>query len=63
MKLNTEKCEDKTGGKKSWLVITFYLLLSIMSALAITAIDMSAYGGTDQFYNNGRYEDISGKDV
>lgn len=59
MKLNTGKREDKSGMGKSWMVIIFYLLLSIMSALAITAIDMSAYGGTDQFYNNGKYEDIS----
>ena len=41
------------------MMIIFYLLLSVTSALAITAKDMSTYGGTDQFYNNGKYEDLS----
>lgn len=27
--------------------------------MAITAVHMSTYGGADQFYNNGKYEDLS----
>ncbi len=61
MKIDIKKRIKNRGLSQCIGLLLFYVMIAVMCAMAITAVDVSENGSADRFYANGRYEDIRPK--